>query len=320
MDCITDVKGIKVGHAGDLQAATGCTVVLCESGAVAGVDVRGGAPGTRETDLLDPKNLVERVHAVYLSGGSAFGLDGASGVMRYLEERGVGFDTGAAKVPIVPGAVIFDLAIGDPKKRPDLSMGYEACLNASEENDMMGNVGAGAGATVGKFLGHEFSMKGGLGTASIKAGGLVVGALVVVNCLGDVVDPDKGEIVAGALNMEKKGFADTMELMKKGISENPSFGQNTTIGVVATNARLSKAGANKAASMAHNGLARSIRPVHTMYDGDTIFCLSTGEIDADISIVGALAAEAVAKAVIRAVERAETLYERICCKDLRWSL
>jgi len=320
VDCITDVKGIKVGHAGDLQAATGCTVVLCESGAVAGVDVRGGAPGTRETDLLDPKNLVERVHAVYLSGGSAFGLDGASGVMRYLEERGVGFDTGAAKVPIVPGAVIFDLAIGDPKKRPDLSMGYEACLNASEENDMMGNVGAGAGATVGKFLGHEFSMKGGLGTASIKAGGLVVGALVVVNCLGDVVDPDKGEIVAGALNMEKKGFADTMELMKKGISENPSFGQNTTIGVVATNARLSKAGANKAASMAHNGLARSIRPVHTMYDGDTIFCLSTGEIDADISIVGALAAEAVAKAVIRAVERAETLYERICCKDLRWSL
>jgi len=320
VDCITDVKGIRVGHAGDLRAATGCTVILCEKGAVAGVDVRGGAPGTRETDLLDPKNLVEKVHAVYLSGGSAFGLDGASGVMRYLEERGYGLDTGAAKVPIVPGAVIFDLTIGDPKKRPDLNMGYEACLNASQENDMMGNVGAGIGATVGKLQGDEFSMKGGLGTASIKACGLAVGALVAVNCLGDVIDPDGGEIVAGALNMEKTGFADTIELMKKGISKNSGFGQNTTIGVVATNARLSKAGANKVASMAHNGLARSIRPVHTMYDGDTIFCLSTGEIDADISIAGALAAEAVAKAVIRAVERAETLDGRICRKDLRWSL
>ncbi|MDI3482084.1 MAG: hypothetical protein PWQ97_1739 [Tepidanaerobacteraceae bacterium] len=317
MDGLTDVEGIRVGHASDLQAATGCTVVLCESGAVAGVDVRGGAPGTRETDLLDSKNLVEKVHAVYLSGGSAFGLDGACGVMRYLEERGIGFDTGIAKVPIVPGAVIFDLSIGNSKKRPDFKMGYEACLNASDKNDMMGNVGAGTGATVGKYLGDEFSMKGGLGTASIRVGHLLVGALVVVNCLGDVVDPENGTIIAGTLNMEKNGFVDTVELMKKGFSGSAGFGQNTTIGVIATNARLSKAGANKAASMAHNGLARTIRPVHTMYDGDTIFCLATGKIDADVSTVGALAAEAVAKAVIRAVEQAETLYGRICCRDLK---
>lgn len=317
MDCLTDVRGIRVGHAGDLQAATGCTVVICESGAVAGVDVRGGAPGTRETDLLDSKNLVEKVHALYLSGGSAFGLDGASGVMRYLEERDIGFDTGVAKVPIVPGAVIFDLSIGDSKKRPDFKMGYDACLNASDKNDMMGNVGAGIGATVGKYFGDEFSMKGGLGTASIRAGDLLVGALVVVNCLGDVVDPENGTIIAGTLNMEKTGFANTIELMKRGFSGGAGLGRNTTIGVIATNARLSKAGANKAASMAHNGLARTIKPVHTMYDGDAIFCLSTGEIDADISIVGALAAEAVAKAVVRAVESAETLYGRICCRDLR---
>ncbi|MFY9313253.1 MAG: P1 family peptidase [Tepidanaerobacteraceae bacterium] len=317
MDSITDVKGIKVGHAQDMVAATGCTVIVCQEGAVGGVDVRGGAPGTRETDLLKPQNLVEKVHAVYLSGGSAFGLDGASGVMRYLEEHGIGFDTGVAKVPIVPAAVIFDLSIGDSKKRPDFKMGYEACLRAVDINDAMGNVGAGTGATVGKFLGDEFSMKGGLGTASVKVGKLVVGALVVVNCLGDVIDPDTGQIIAGALNKDKTGFADIMELIRRGVSGKESIGRNTTIGVVATNAMLSKAAANKVASMAHNGLSRTIRPVHTMYDGDTIFCMATGKVESDISIVGTLAADIMSKAVVRAVERAETLYERICCRDLR---
>lgn len=317
MDCITDVKGIKVGHAQDLDAATGCTVVLCEEGAVGGAEVRGGAPGTRETDLLGPRNLVEKVHGVYLSGGSAFGLDGASGVMRYLEERGIGFDVGVTKVPIVPAAVLFDLTVGDYRKRPDFAMGYEACLNATDNNDMMGNVGAGTGATVGKFLGDEFSMKGGLGTASIKVGDLVVGALVAVNCLGDVIDPDTGEIVAGALNETKTGFADTMKLMKAGVTGAGGFGRNTTIGVVATNAALTKAGAGKVASMAHNGYARTIRPVHTMYDGDTVFCLSCGRVRAEVSIVGALAAEVVAKAVVRAVRSAGTLGGKISHKDLK---
>jgi L-aminopeptidase/D-esterase-like protein len=316
VDSITDVKGIKVGHAQDLVAATGCTVVICEKGAVAGADVRGGAPGTRETDLLKPQNLVEKIHAIYLSGGSAFGLDGASGVMHYLEERGIGFDTGVAKVPIVSGAVIFDLNIGNPKKRPDLDMGYEACLNATDKNDAMGNVGAGTGATVGKFLGDEFSMKGGLGTASIKAGELIVGAIVVVNCLGDVVDPDTGRIIAGALSKDKTCFADTMKLIKNGAAGGGGLGRNTTIGVVATNAGLSKAGANKVASMAHNGLARTIRPVHTMYDGDTIFCMATGEVDGDISIVGSLAAEVAAIAVVRAVKSAESLAGIPAYRDL----
>ncbi|HHY04572.1 MAG TPA: P1 family peptidase [Thermoanaerobacterales bacterium] len=316
MDTITDVEGIKVGHAHDVNAVTGCSVILCEQGATAGVDVRGGAPGTRETDLLCPKNMVEKVHAVYLSGGSAFGLDGASGVMKYLEEKGVGFDVGVAKVPIVPGAVIFDLTIGDHKRRPDLAMGYRACLNATTKNEMMGNVGAGMGATVGKILGDEFAMKGGLGTASITVKDLVVGAIVIVNCLGDVVDPDTGKIIAGALNEEKNSFADTISLIKNGFDGSARFGANTTIGTIATNAKLSKAGASKVASMAHNGYARTIRPVHTMSDGDTIFCLSTGKIDADISIVGALAAEVMAKAVVRAIKNAEHLEGRKSYKDM----
>lgn len=205
---ITDVKGIKVGHAQDYEGGTGCTVVLCEEGAVCGVDVRGGAPGTRETDLLNPGNLVDKVHGIYLSGGSAFGLDGAAGVMRYLEEIGKGFDAGIAKVPIVPGAVIFDLTVGDPGARPDAQMGYDACKRATDSNSMMGSIGAGTGATVGKILGDEYSMKGGLGTASIKIGELTVGALVVTNSLGDVVDPESGRILAGALNSDKTEFVD----------------------------------------------------------------------------------------------------------------
>lgn len=313
--CLTDVKGIQVGHAQDYEGGTGCTVVLCSEGAVAGVDVRGGAPGTRETDLMAPENLVQKVHAVYLSGGSAFGLDGASGVMHYLEKKGVGFDVGVTKVPIVPAAVIFDLTVGDFEKRPDFNMGYEACLNAKAKNDELGNVGAGTGATVGKYFGDEFSMKGGLGTASIKIGELVVAALMVVNCLGDVIDYDTGNILAGALNKTKTGFANTIESIKNELKSKNFFGRNTTIGVVATNALLSKAGAKKAASMAHDGFARTIRPVHTMFDGDTIFCLSLGNIEADVSTIGILAAEVVAKAIVCAVKSAEPMYGRKAYKS-----
>lgn len=303
MDSITDVKGIKVGHSQDFDGMTGCTVVLCKEGAIGGVDVRGGAPGTRETDLLDPKNLIEKVHAIYLSGGSAFGLDGASGVMRYLEEKNIGFDVGITKVPIVCGAVIFDLDIGDYRKRPDAMMGYEAASNAKTFCELMGSIGAGTGATIGKIRGNEFSMKGGLGTASTMAEDLVVGALVVVNCFGDVMDPDTGEIIAGALDDSKTSFANTIGLMKTHKNQKKTF-TNTTIGVVATNGMLTKAQAGKVASMAHNGYARTIRPVHTMYDGDTIFCLSTGKVKADVSTVGVLAAETMSRAIVRAIKAA----------------
>jgi len=308
---LTDVKGIQVGHAQNYEAGTGCTVILCEQGAVAGVDVRGGAPGTRETDLLLPENMIQKVHAIYLRGGSAFGLDGVSGVMHFLEENNIGFDVGVTKVPIVPAAVIFDLNVGDYRIRPDFKMGYEACINATDTDNSSGNVGAGTGATVGKYLGDEFSMKGGLGTHSIKIGDLVVAALVVVNCLGDVVDPDTGEILAGALNETKTGFANTIATIKKGLTSQNIFCGNTTIGVVATNAILSKAQAKKVASMAHNGYARAIRPVHTMLDGDTIFCLSLGELNVDVSMVGVLAAEVMAKAIVKAIKSAKPLYGKM---------
>lgn len=312
---LTDVKGIQVGHAQNYEAGTGCTVILCKDGAVAGVDVRGGAPGTRETDLMAPENLIEKVHAVYLGGGSAFGLDGASGVMHFLEENNVGFNVGVTKVPIVPAAVIFDLNIGDYRIRPNFKMGYEACMNAKNMDNASGNVGAGTGATVGKYLGDEFSMKGGLGTHSIKIGDLVVAGLVVVNCLGDVVDPVTGDILAGALNETKTGFSNTIDLIKKGLTLKNAFTGNTTIGVVATNALLSKAQAKKVASVAHNGYARAIRPVHTMADGDTVFCLSLGEINVDVSVVGALAAEVMASAIVHAIKSAKPLYGRMSYKS-----
>lgn len=319
IDSITDVPKIMVGHAQNLKAATGCTVILCKDGAIGGVDVRGGAPGTRETDLLDPRNLVEKVHAVYLSGGSAFGLDGAAGVMQFLEERGCGFDVKVTKVPIVCGAVVFDLDIGDFSVRPNAKMGYDACLNAKSLCNKIGNVGAGTGATVGKVLGSNFSMKGGLGTASVKSGDLVVGALVVVNCFGDVVDPRTGNIIAGALNKDKTHFTDTVKTITKFRDIQESFGENTTIGVVATNAKLTKSEANKIASMAHNGYARAIRPVHTMYDGDTIFCLSVGSIKEDVTKIGVLGAKAMEKAIVRAVKGADSLYGKIAWKDMKES-
>ncbi|NLT17717.1 MAG: P1 family peptidase [Clostridiales bacterium] len=300
---ICGVDGIEVGHAQDEKARTGCTVVLCKGGAVAGVDVRGGAPGTRETDLLRPGFLVERVHAVLLAGGSAFGLDAAGGVMRYLEENGAGFDAGAAKVPIVPAAVIFDLGVGDPSVRPDAAMGYAACRNASAHDVKQGAVGAGCGATVGKALGPENAMDGGVGTASVVLpGGAVVGAIVAVNALGDVIDPDTQAVVAGAKHPDGTGFANSASLIKAG-AVRAAAGANTTIGVVATDAALDCAKVNRLASAAHDGLARCIRPCHTMLDGDTLFALSAGEKKAEINAVMEAAAEAVSMAVLNAVAR-----------------
>jgi len=306
---LTAVAGLKVGHFAMPERPTGCTVVLAEAGAVGGVDVRGSAPGTRETDLLNPINLVDKVNAIVLAGGSAFGLDAASGVMRFLDERGVGFETGFGKVPIVPAAVIFDLNLGDPKIRPTAECGYRAAAAASAGPVAEGNVGAGSGATVGKLAGAGRAMRGGLGTASIATpDGLVVAALVVVNAVGDVVDPSTGRVIAGARTADGKSLADTRALLRSGALTPPgSFGRNTTIGVVATNAGLTKAQATKMAQMAQDGLARAISPAHTMFDGDTIFALATGSRAGapDMITIGALAADAVAEAVLRAVRAAK---------------
>lgn len=309
---LTDIEGIRVGHAHDLGAGTGCTVIWREGGATGGVDVRGGAPGTRETDLLDPVNMVDQVHAVLLAGGSVFGLDAAAGVMEFLEQRGCGFDVGVTRAPIVVGAALFDLAFGDHRVRPDKEMGLQACqgslgLEAGNSPIPEGNVGAGAGATLGKCRGMEFAMKGGLGTCCFQVDQLKVGALVVVNCFGDVVSPKSTYILAGALDQEKKDFVDAEKVtVQEYALQKNVFSSNTTLGVVATNARLSKAQANKLASMAHNGFARTIRPVHTMYDGDTVFTLATGEIEADLNAVGILAVKAVEEAVINGVTKAES--------------
>jgi L-aminopeptidase/D-esterase-like protein len=314
----TRIEGIQVGHAEDLRAATGCTVIIAEEGAVAGVDVRGGAPGTRETDLLNPVNLIEKVHAVFLAGGSAFGLDAGSGVMRWLEEKGIGFDVRVARVPIVCGAVLFDLVVGDPRVRPDGVMGYQACRNASAGICGQGSVGAGAGASVGKILGMERAMKSGLGCYAVQVGELKVGALVAVNCLGDVIDPLTGERVAGALGEDGRTIIDTEEIMIGAYAGMKNqFVSNTTIGVVATNASLSKSQAAKIASMAHNGYARTLRPAHTMFDGDTIFSMATGTTGADSNVVGLLAARVMERAVIAAVKNATSLCGLTSYSDLR---
>ncbi len=321
---ITDVPGLKVGHYTDPVGITGCTVVLCPEGAVGGVDVRGSAPGTRETDLMRPVRLVQEVHAVLLSGGSAYGLDAAGGVMRWLEEQGVGFDVGVGVVPIVPAAVLFDLTIGDPHARPDAAAGYAACQSADDGPVAEGNVGAGTGATVGKLFGPKFATKSGLGSASVKIGkGIIVGALVAVNAFGDVVDPETGRILAGTRKPVVGGFVDTARRMQGDLGQTILGFANTTIAVVATSAYLSKEGANKMAQMAHDGLARSIRPIHTMFDGDTVFALATGKPDkksrvkeADWSVIGAAAADVLAQAVVRAVRAAESLGGVPATRDL----
>ena len=308
---ITDVGGIRVGHYTDSRRPTGCTVVLFDKGAVGGVDVRGSAPGTRETDLLDPTKTVEQVNGILLTGGSAFGLDAATGVMSYLESKGQGVHTGVAVVPIVPAAVIYDLPVGDPKIRPDAQAGRTACENAIAGNVAEGNVGAGAGATVGKIFGARYAMKGGLGTASIQVGGsdVVVGAIVAVNAMGDVIDRETGKILAGARTADGYGFRDTMAQLMAGATFHPRPGENSTIGIVATNAKLDKAQAKKVAQMAHDGFARTINPVHSMWDGDTIFAAATGTSStaADVTTVGAIAAEVMARAVNRAVLTATSI-------------
>lgn len=305
---LTNIKGVEVGNAQDIEAATGCTVVICEEGATGGVDVRGGSPGTRETDLLKPENLVDKVHAIMLSGGSAFGLDAASGAMKYLEEKGIGFDVGVAKVPIVCSAVLFDLIIGNPNRRPDLEMGYKACIEATNKKCLSGTVGAGTGATVGKILGPERAMKGGLGSYAIQLGNLKVGALVAVNCLGDVIDSETGEILAGLLDEEGKEPIVTEKVLFTDSDANRNvFSGNTTIGVIVTNGKFTKAEANKIASMAHDGYGRAIRPAHTLFDGDTIFTMATGEVEGDINVVGTLAANVMEKAIVNAIKSAKAL-------------
>jgi L-aminopeptidase/D-esterase-like protein len=317
---ITDVAGLSVGHHTDTRRPTGCTVVLTPQGAVAGVDVRGAAPGTRETELLSPLNAIQQVHAVLLSGGSAFGLDAAGGVMRWLAERGVGVVVGPGghdgrtgepiRVPIVPAAILFDLWVGDASIRPDAASGYAACEAASTTAPAEGNVGAGTGATLGKLFGIERAMKGGIGTASVRAGGFTVGALVAVNAMGDVIDPAHGRPIAGARTPDGRALLGTLEAWLRGeVPPALQPGSATTLGVVATDAVLDKAQANKLAQMAHDGLARCINPVHTMADGDTIFALATGASGrmGHPTLLGALAAEATTRAVLRAVRAARGL-------------
>ena len=294
---LTAIEGITVGHATNTTARTGCTVVLCPAGATAGVDVRGSAPGTRETDALRSGRLVQKAHAVLLTGGSAFGLDAASGVVQYLEEQNVGFPAGSVRVPIVPAAVIFDLSVGDAKVRPDRAMGYQACQNATDAPVEMGAIGAGTGATVGKAPGVTPS-PGGVGSACVRLdSGLIVAAIAVVNALGNVVDPVSGKILAGGT--ENGGFVDITERL---LNADIVHGTNTTIGVVATNATLTPAEVNRVAEMAHDGMARAIRPSHTMFDGDTLFALATGShTGSSVNTVGILAAAVVAEAIVNAV-------------------
>jgi L-aminopeptidase/D-esterase-like protein len=299
---ITDVKGVLAGHVSDERGRTGCTVVLFKAGAVAGVDVRGAAPGTRETDLLKPGNTVEKIHAVLLAGGSAFGLDAAGGMMRWLEERDIGFDTKVAKVPIVPAAVLFDLGVGDAKARPDAAMGYAACEAASDVALPQGAIGAGTGATVGKVLGPLFAMRGGVGTASMKtSAGAVVAAVVAVNALGDVIDYKNNKILAG-VRLPAGIYPGAQAILASGKMPDITGGKNTTIGVVATDAALTKTQANRLATIAHDGLAWSIRPVHTALDGDTLFAASYGDKQADFNAICAAAVEVVARAINNAVE------------------
>src|SRR3984885_7259244 len=311
---ITDVSGLKVGHCTLTERPTGCTVVLCDNGAVAGVGVRGAAPGSRETDLLNPINTVEKVNAIVLSGGSAYGLDTATGVMRYLEEHKMGYPIGSlGVVPIVPAAILMDLGVGGFSIRPTADSGYKACLAASSGPVEEGCVGAGAGATVGKMFGPKFSMKSGLGTSSAKIGdtGIVVGAIVAVNAVGDVVNPQTGKVVAGARNEDGKGYRDSMAAMMGGYRVVIQGGANTTIGVVATNAKFTKTQMTKIAQMAHDGYARAINPVHTMGDGDTIFSMSTGtsNVTADVSAIGAIAATVMSRAIVRAAMMATSIPE-----------
>ncbi|NIS63192.1 MAG: peptidase S58 family protein [Proteobacteria bacterium] len=308
-DAITDIDGIRVGHFSHFEALTGCTVLLCEEGAVAAADIWGAATGTRQIDALSPGHLVERIHGVCLAGGSAFGLDAAGGVMKFLEERGRGFDVGITKVPIVPAGVIFDLGVGDYRVRPDAEMGYKACMNARGDGVEEGSVGAGTGATVGKLFGVKCGMKGGIGTASMKSkSGATVGVLVVVNAFGDIIDPSSGRILAGARESEKSmELANSSKRMMEGAIRRQFAFPNTTLAIIATDVHLNREDLKNVIRLTHNGLAKTISPLHTTFDGDVIFALSLGKKEADVNTVGILGEGALIHAIMRSVQRADGL-------------
>lgn len=307
---IKDFRNIQIGQAENVQAGTGCTVFLLgREGASVGLDVRGGGPASRESELLKPLATAQVIHAILLAGGSAFGLDAAGGVMRYLEERGIGVDVGATRVPLVCQSDLFDLTVADAHTRPDAAMAYEACVNAETGNYRDGNHGAGTGATVGKLLGMEHCMKSGIGSYAVQVGNLQIGAVVAVNAVGDVYDYENGRKIAGLLAADGKTFLDSELAALQAIeAQAEKFVGNTTLGVILTNARLDKAHLCKIAGMAHDGYARAIRPVHTSMDGDSIYAVSLGDVPADMDVVGTLAARVMAKAIVRAVQTAEPAY------------
>ncbi len=314
---IENIEGFRIGNAQDKTGGSGCTVIICEEGAAAGADVRGGSPATRETDLLSPINSCQLIYGVMLSGGSAFGLEAAGGVMKYLEERNIGFDVGIGHVPIVPSACLFDLVAGDCNCRPDAEMGYKACVDAEKNMPQKGNFGAGTGASIGKFMGLDRAMKGGLGTYAVQTGDLKVGAIVAVNCLGDVYDADNGKPLAGLLTEDGKKLDSTRRVMWESIQQDKNvFTGNTTIGCIITNARLTKDQCNKLASMSHDGYAAAIKPVHSSADGDTIFYLSKGSVQAGPDALGDLSAYIMAKAINEGIRNAETAYGFKAFRDL----
>lgn len=314
---IMEVGGFRIGHAQDEKAATGCTVILCDKMSPAGLDVRGGGPASRESQILSPLAAADSINAVLLSGGSAFGLDAAGGVQRYLEERNIGFDTGIAKVPLVSQSCLFDLGVGSKDVRPDGNMAYKACENAGYEAPLEGNVGAGIGCSVGKYRGMERAMKAGLGTYAIQAGAVKVGAIVAVNALGDIYD-SQGCQIAGLLNAHKNGLSGTVEELLQDVERaSELFNGNTTLGVIVTNVSLNKSQLCKVAGMTHNGYARAIRPVHTTADGDSIYALSVGEIPGDVNVVGTMAALAMEQAIVRAVKAADSAYGLLGYKELQ---
>jgi len=315
---IGEIQGFRIGHAQDFDAATGCTIIICEKGAVCGVDVRGGSPGTRDTDALNPVNNREKVHAVLLSGGSSFGLDAAGGVMDFLEKRKIGRNVAVTVVPNVCAAVLFDLKCGSSHVRPNFEMGYTACVNAFSGMEWLsGNYGAGTGATIGKFGGIKYAMKGGIGSFAFSHHELYVGAVIAVNCVGDIYDYEAGKIIAGARTVDGKGFVDSEQLiLNKYSNNNDIFGGNTIIGCIITNARLNKSQATKLASLGHNGISRVVRPAHTVFDGDTVFTMCTGEIASTLDAVGILASRAIEYAIVDAVKSAESYDNFPALKDL----
>ncbi len=315
---ILDFEGIKIGQAQDESSGTGCTVLIMEEGAPAGLDVRGGGPASRESELLKPLAAAQKIHAVLLSGGSAFGLDAAGGVMKFLEEKNLGLDVGITKVPLVCQSCIFDLTVGDMKIRPDQKMAYEACQNAYPGNYQDGNYGAGTGASIGKLYGMNYAMKAGIGSYAIQVGNLKVGAIVVVNALGDVYDWKNGQQIAGLLNEERCSLRSSEDEIFGGYEAlSASLATNTTIGVILTNAKFDKRELCKIAGMTHNGYARAIRPVHTSHDGDTIYALSLGDVVADQDMVGTLSANVMSEAILRAVKNADSKYGLKAWKDLK---